>query len=159
MAYNINDIADYIIINQTVNDKNNYLSNLKLQKLLYYIQAWSYGINQKPLFDGDFEAWIHGPVNREIYNRFASTKNIYSEIEMNDCINKDVKIDNDDAEFIDWILKNYAKFSGFELEKLSCSEIPWIKTRDMLDPYERCDKVISPDFIQEYYGEKWEKIK
>ena len=114
---------------------------------------------KKPLFDGDFEAWIHGPVNREIYNRFASTKNIYSEIEMNDCINKDVKIDNDDAEFIDWILKNYAKFSGFELEKLSHSEIPWIKTRDMLDPHERCDKVISPDFIQEYYGEKWKKIK
>ena len=61
----IHDIADYIILRVKSEDKNASLINLKLQKLLYYVQAWSYGINKKSMFTGDFEAWIHGPVNRE----------------------------------------------------------------------------------------------
>ena len=70
----IHDITDYIILRVKSEDRFASLINLKLQKLLYYVQAWSYGINKKPMFDGEFEAWIHGPVNREIYNRFNSTK-------------------------------------------------------------------------------------
>ena len=62
----IHDITDYIILRVKSEDRFASLINLKLQKLLYYVQAWSYGINKKPMFDGEFEAWIHGPVNREI---------------------------------------------------------------------------------------------
>lgn len=61
----IHDITDYIILRVKSEDRFASLINLKLQKLLYYVQAWSYGINKKPMFDGEFEAWIHGPVNRE----------------------------------------------------------------------------------------------
>ena len=82
----IHDIADYVILRIKTEDKYASLINLKLQKLLYYIQAWSYGINKRPFFNGDFEAWIHGPVNRDIYNRFNRTKYLYSEINIDDCI-------------------------------------------------------------------------
>ena len=66
----INDIADYVILAAKADDNDISLSNLKLQKLLFYIQAWSYGINKKPLFQGDFQAWVHGPVNVEIFKTF-----------------------------------------------------------------------------------------
>ena len=66
-----------------------------------------------------FEAWIHGPVNREIYNRFNSTKYLYSEINIDDCMNHNVSLSSEDAEFIDFILENYLKYSGAELERLS----------------------------------------
>ena len=56
----IHDITDYIILRVKSEDRFASLINLKLQKLLYYVQAWSYGINKKPMFDGEFEAWIHG---------------------------------------------------------------------------------------------------
>ena len=117
----IHDITDYIILRVKSEDRFASLINLKLQKLLYYVQAWSYGINKKPMFDGEFEAWIHGPVNREIYNRF--------------------------------------KYSGAELERLSHNEMPWIETRGDLNVNERCDKVITPELMIEYYGKKWETIK
>lgn len=52
----IHDITDYIILRVKSEDRFASLINLKLQKLLYYVQAWSYGINKKPMFDGEFEA-------------------------------------------------------------------------------------------------------
>ena len=154
----IHDIADYIILRVKSEDKGASLINLKLQKLLYYVQAWSYGINKKPMFTADFEAWIHGPVNREIYDRFNPTKYLYSEINPEDCQNKNVVLSSEDAEFVDFILENYLKYSGAELERLSHSEQPWVKTRGDLGINERCDKVISPELMIEYYGKKWKEI-
>lgn len=155
----IHDIADYVILHVKTEDKYASLINLKLQKLLYYIQAWSYGINKRPFFKGDFEAWIHGPVNRDIYNRFNPTKYLYSEINIDDCIKRDITLASEDSEFVNFILENYLKYSAAELERLSHNEMPWIKTRGDLNVYERCDRIISPELMIEYYGEKWENIK
>ena len=154
----INNIADYIILKAKSEDGAASLINLKLQKLLYYVQAWSYGINKTNMFDGDFEAWIHGPVNRTIYDRFSSTKSLYSEINIEDCLNKQVKLSDEDAEFVDFILENYLKYSGAELERLSHNERPWIETRGGLGVNERCNKVIPAELMKAYYGKKWQEI-
>lgn len=155
----VHDIADYVIIQAKVEDDSASLINLKLQKLLYYIQAWSYGINQKAMFEGGFEAWVHGPVNREIYERFQSTKCLYSEINIEDCRNPHVRLSPDDTEFIDFILENYLRYSGAELERMTHNELPWLKTRGNISVYERCTKVISPEIMKSYYGKKWEEIQ
>ncbi len=155
----IHDIADYVILRIKTEDKYASLINLKLQKLLYYIQAWSYGINKRPFFNGDFEAWIHGPVNRDIYNRFNRTKYLYSEINIDDCIKQDITLSPEDSEFVNFILENYLKYSAAELERLSHNELPWIKTRGDLNVYERCDRIIPPELMIEYYGKKWKNIQ
>lgn len=157
--YNINDIADYIILKIKSEDGGS-LINLKLQKLLYYVQAWSFGINKKSLFNGKFQAWIHGPVSIELYNRFKDSKYLYSEIELTDIINNDVfeTIQEEDAKFIDFILENYAKFSGAELEHMTHNESPWIDTRRGYKSNERCDKIIDENKLTNFYGEKWNSI-
>lgn len=156
--YSINDIADYIILRLKTGEDSILIINLKLQKLLYYVQAWSLGINRQAMFDGDFQAWVHGPVNREIYERFKS-KNIYSEITIEDVINKDVfnTVSEDDQEFINFILENYQRFSGAELERMTHLERPWIEARSGIGPFECCENIISQDTMMEYYGERWEK--
>ncbi|MDR1882648.1 MAG: DUF4065 domain-containing protein [Prevotella sp.] len=156
--YSVNDIADYIILKVKSEDSCASLINLKLQKLLYYIQAWSYGMNKVPFFKGEFQAWIHGPVNKTIYDRFNPAKYLYSEITASDILNNNVKLTDDDAVFVDFILENYLKYSGAELEKLSHSELPWKETRGTLGSNERCDKVIHPELMMEYYGKKWEEL-
>jgi len=60
------DLAYYIINSK----KYTNLSHLKLQKLLYYIQSWHLVFFDKKLFDDDFQAWVHGPVSRKIYDTF-----------------------------------------------------------------------------------------
>lgn len=158
IMYQINDIADYIILRVKAEDNYASLINLKLQKLLYYIQAWSYGMNKKPLFDGEFQAWIHGPVNKSIYDRFNPTKYLYSEINISDILNEKVEIASEDAEFIEFVLENYLKYSGAELENLSHTELPWIKTREGVASNERCTKIIDSELMKEYYGKKWEEL-
>ena len=61
---NVNDVARYILERQGEN-----LSTMKLQKLVYYAQAWSLVWDEKPLFSSRFEAWANGPVCRELYNQ------------------------------------------------------------------------------------------
>ena len=50
------------------------ISNLKLQKLIYYAQAFHLAIYELPFFDEDFEAWTHGPVCPEIYHKYKHYK-------------------------------------------------------------------------------------
>ncbi|TOQ55495.1 hypothetical protein CGG93_24970, partial [Vibrio parahaemolyticus] len=79
----INDLADYIITK--LSEGGESLNNLKLQKLTYYCDAWHLAFYDEKLVDTNFQAWIHGPVCRELYDRFSSSKSLYSEISLNDC--------------------------------------------------------------------------
>lgn len=74
--YDINDVADYVILRLNQDEENNLLINLKLQKLLYYIQAWSLAIRGRIFFEGEFQAWVHGPVSPTLYNRFKTNKSL-----------------------------------------------------------------------------------
>lgn len=160
-TYDINDVADYIILQATAEESRSSLTNLKLQKLLYYVQAWSYGINQRPFFSNgeQFQAWIHGPVNRTIYNRFEQTKLLYSELTMNDRRQDAKDLDDDGKEFVDFILENYMKFTGVQLESMTHKEDPWILARKGLDPTARCETIISPESLIKFYGKRWQEIK
>jgi uncharacterized phage-associated protein len=46
------------------------ITHLKLQKLVYYAQAWSLALLDRPLFDEEVEAWAHGPVVETVFQRF-----------------------------------------------------------------------------------------
>ena len=157
--YNVNDIADYVILSLN-GDEDYSLINLKLQKLIYYIQAWSLGINGKPMMNGKFEAWVHGPVCIELYNRFKETKSLYSSITNDDVINKSPKdkFNPEDAEFIDYILENYARYSGSQIEAMTHSEEPWINARKGYGPMERCHVEITQEAMRNYYAKKYKEI-
>jgi len=60
------DVAKYIL------EKQGPMSIGKLHKLLYYCQAWSLVWDEKPIFDSRIEAWISGPVVREIYEKYQA---------------------------------------------------------------------------------------
>lgn len=159
-VYNINDIVDYVILRAYQEDDNSLLINLKLQKVMYYIQAWSLGIRKCVFFDGKFQAWIHGPVSISIYERFKDTKTLYSIINTTDVYNKSVfdSIKKEDSDFIDFILENYMCFSGVELENMTHSELPWQEARIGFKPTERCAKEISEETMKSFYGKKWENL-
>ena len=157
--YDISLIADYMILRLNSDEKVN-LINLKLQKLLYYLQAWSLGINNERFLNCSFEAWVHGPVSRVLYDRFKATHSLYSFITVSDVIyaNPEEIISQEDIEFINYILDNYAGYSGSELESMTHKETPWLEARGKLSPMQSCDKVISEETMRIYYGEKWQKI-
>lgn len=67
-------------------------------------------------------------------------------------------IEPEDLEFINFILDNYAGFSGTELEVMTHREKPWQEARRGVAPLERCTKEISDASMRDFYGKKWEKI-
>lgn len=154
--YSVNDVADSILLKLNA-DEDCYVVNLKLQKLVYYVQAWNFGKNGDAFVTGDFEAWVHGPVHRELYDRFKDTKSLYSFIGKEDVKDDEAinKLSEEDSEFIDLILDNYASFNASDLERMTHKEEPWIKARNGKGPLERCTNPISKESMIEYYGKKW----
>jgi uncharacterized phage-associated protein len=149
--YSVVDISDYLIFSTKVEGRFN-LSVLKHQKLLYYIQAWYLAFYGKKLFNEDFEAWVHGPVNKEIYNLYRDTKYIFSELELSDIHREDYKSLPDEVKLhIDTILDSYAKFTAAELERMTHEERPWLQAREGLNEYERGNIVIDNSTIESYY--------
>jgi uncharacterized phage-associated protein len=147
----INKICDYIITMATEGGES--LNLLKLQKLLYYTQAWHLAFYDKRAFKGNFQAWIHGPVNREIYERFADSKTLYSEVTESDIQpNFDFRgISKDLRSHIDNVLEVYLKYTGSQLEEISHNEPPWQHARKGYRPSQRCEVVIDEEDMKDYY--------
>jgi uncharacterized phage-associated protein len=147
----INRVCDYIILK--VCEAGESLNHLKLQKLLYYAQAWHFAFYRQPLFDGKFQAWIHGPVNRQIYDRLAS-KSLYSDVTVED-ISGDFdtnQVSGEDQMHIDDVIEAYAKYRGSQLEEMTHQELPWIEARKGYRPSERCEVEIDERSMQSYYA-------
>lgn len=68
MAYPVNKIADYVV--EYAKKINKPVNNLKLQKILYYLQALFLLEKEAPLFNESIEKWQYGPVIPEVYHRF-----------------------------------------------------------------------------------------
>ena len=137
--YKAMDIAKYFI-------NELHPEPLKLQKLLYFAQGFSYAFYDKALFNDDFEAWVHGPVIPSIYHEYKSYE--YNPIDLNYNLkdfNKDV------IDLLEYVKRNYAKYDGKYLEEITHKEEPWLLSRTGLDPDERSDKTISKSNIASYF--------
>ena len=148
----INELADYIIWKST-DDPSQPLNLLKLQKLAYYAQAWHLALRGTPIVPGaKFEAWVHGPVSRDLYNRFMSSM-LYEVVTMENMtrgFNPDA-LDSGEREVLDAVMEEYGKFSGSQLEELTHREDPWKKARGNLGPTDASRNVIDENLMRDYY--------
>jgi uncharacterized phage-associated protein len=153
----IDEACDYIIM-QTA-EAGESLNLLKLQKLLYYVQAWHLAFYGKAMFSGKFQAWIHGPVNRYIYDRFVTTKSLYSDVDESDISGEfdPERLSRKERQHIDTILEAYAGFTGSQLEEMTHSEKPWKLARQGCRPSQRCEVEIDQRIMQEYYSSRLKK--
>jgi uncharacterized phage-associated protein len=137
------DIAQYII------KLLGPVSAMKLQKLVYYSQAWSLVWDESPLFTEPIEAWISGPVVPVLYREHKG-KYLIGENDISkgnaENLNKSQKLT------IVKVLKYYGKKNSQWLSDLTHSEDPWKEAREGLDPDIRGDKEISLSSMQEYYS-------
>lgn len=105
-------------------EDSEYITNLKLQKLLYYAQGKYYEKKGCALFDDDFQAWEHGPVIKKIYDLYE--KNGANGIKYEKDF--DVEIDEETEEVLEEVYHDYAKYSAWMLRNMTHSEMPWLTT-------------------------------
>jgi uncharacterized phage-associated protein len=134
------DVAAYIL------DKCGPITAMKLQKLLYYSQAWSLVWDEAPLFNETIEAWANGPVVRSVYERHRG-QFLVSKWEGDASA-----LSDDQRETVDIVLAHYGQKPAQYLSDLTHRERPWSEAREGLDEGTRGDKEISPAAMAEYYG-------
>ena len=149
----INDVCDYVIVK--LSEGGVPLNLLKLHKILYYAQAWNLAFDRGRLFDGDFQAWVHGPVAREVYDRFRDTKSMYSTMLPPDAPNFDpARLMPNERAHVDAVLEVYAKYTGDQLEEMSHQEEPWIEARGDTPAFARSERVISDETMARFYKQR-----
>lgn len=157
--YNVLDVCRYVI--NYSNEKNYGISNLKLQKILYFIQAY-FLTNTKdnsPCFREKIEAWDFGPVVPEAYHEYkqygsSDIPTIDSYISFNegniwDIIRIDYDkniIDNKDKKLINEVIDMFAEYTATDLVSLTHNQSPWIEA---YEPHENNE--ISISSIKEYF--------
>lgn len=137
--YNATDIAKWFI-------NELHPEPLKLQKLLYLSQGFSYAFNDRPLFEDDIEGWVHGPVVASVYRQYSMFK--YNPITIEHQL---IEFDDETLDILNYVKDNFAKYDSRYLEKLTHSQEPWILSREGLDPDERSDKTITKENIANYF--------
>ena len=137
----VHDVAAYIL------RKQGLMTTMKLQKLVYYCQAWSLVWDEKPLFRDRIEAWANGPVVPKLYEIHRGL------FEMRRWDLGDPKaISGKEKETIDAVLKFYGNRSSQWLSDLTHREPPWADARKGRPPGERGSFEITHAAMAEYYG-------
>jgi uncharacterized phage-associated protein len=128
------------------------ITHLKLQKLVFYAQAWSLVMFDKGLFEEDFQAWSHGPVLPSVYENYK--KFSYESIPMCSCDNN---LTPEVMALLDDIKGVYGEKSAKYLENLTHSELPWIEARGGISIEMRSTTPISKKTMKDFYTKLHEK--
>jgi uncharacterized phage-associated protein len=135
------DVAAYIL------KKQGGMTSMKLQKLVYYAQAWSLVWDEEPLFKEEIQAWANGPVVPALFfahqGEFTVTKEPRGDA---------AKLTEEQRDTIQAVLHGYADKPANWLSALTHREDPWVAARRGLSDGERGNRVISHGAMADYYG-------
>ena len=120
--YKALDIANYFLL-KADQEEQEFLSNLKLQKLIYYAQGLHLIIHGEPLFNDKIVAWQYGPVVPDLYHQFKNygSQGIPADREFNPSI-----IDKKTKDFLDEIYEIFGQFSAVQLMRFAHEDKCWI---------------------------------
>ena len=136
------DVAAYIV------EKKSPMTTFKLQKLVYYSQAWSLVWDEKPIFEEEIQAWANGPVVYELFDYYRGRYGISEKPEMGDV----GELNDTEIETIDIVLATYGDLSGRSLSQLTHSEDPWKIARGNIPDTEISNNSITLASMAEYYS-------
>jgi uncharacterized phage-associated protein len=135
------DVAAYIL------ERYGPISAMKLQKLVYYAQAWSLVWDDRPLYSERIEAWANGPVVRDLYERHRGHFQVrgwrWGNAE---------RLDGNARATVDSVLNYYGPRNAQWLSDLTHREEPWKQARRGLPEGERGDREISLESMMNYYS-------
>ena len=150
MMYNKGKYNAIVIANWFLNENrkqmyfedSEFITNLKLQKLLYYAQGCYYVSKDESLIKEDFLAWEHGPVIRNVYDRFKKfgSNGINYEDDYKE------EIDEETTNILKNVYSNYGQYTAWKLRDMTHNEAPWKQTKR--------NDVISKQLIKNYFKEK-----
>lgn len=140
-SVDVHDVAAYILA------QKGEMTAMKLQKLVYYSQAWSLVWDEHQLFEQEIHAWINSPVIPALYQTYKGEFLLRKLSKGNpDALNADQK------DTVDKVIEFYGDKSSQWLSDLIHQELPWRNARKGLQPFQRGEQVIALDSMAVYYS-------
>lgn len=143
--YKALSVASYII--QRCNSQNKTISNLKLQKILYFVQAEFLVTKNQPCFAEEIQAWDFGPVVPIVYQKYKVFGG--ANIPVLGKFKKDTIISKYDQNLINDIMDECTQYPTSILVKITQHQTPWEKAY-----YTGVSNVISLKSIKKYFSEE-----
>ena len=140
MAYDVKEIAKKILA-KACPDCGDEITNLKLQKMLYYMQGFHLACFDDPLFCDEIEAWMYGPVVPLVYDIYK----IYGSSGIPCPEGEIITLSPEEEDIFDQVYDAYGQFSALKLMEMTHSEEPWKSTPVGIG------NVISKEKIKKYF--------
>ena len=164
----ISDFAKYVGL--SLLNKELGVSHLKLQKIIYYCQAWHmvfFG-RENTLLKEVPQAWVNGPAYPAVYKKYKKDGDItdpmtkedfgYSDIEKGlSELSSKMGLSDQQTECLDSVISLYGTKNITQLVFLTHSEKPWVEKRIGLKPYERSTEELSLQTMHDYYKERFNR--
>ncbi len=144
----VHAVADYFLLKTIFSEES--ITNLKMQKLVYYAQAWSLALHGRPIFANRIEAWARGPVCPDLYYRFKKQKSPSLDPDLRKT-NPIAELQDDEINLLNQVWKKFSAFSGSKLTKLTHKEDPWKKAYGDLPQGRKCNVEITHESMSNYY--------
>lgn len=146
--YNAFKVVNWLRVRNNADVRTNpnveELTQMKVMKLLYYIQAASLAVTGHRMFDNDIVAWKYGPVVEEVHKKYIGERNIIGKISDSDIRDyNELQNDTQTADILNSIYKIYGYSSAYDLMIQVHSETPWQETKQ--------SEVISDKKMKDYY--------
>ena len=122
MAYAAKDIANKLVYmtQDDVANGGDAMTNLKLQKLLYYEQGYHLAVFNEPLFNESIEAWMYGPVVPEVYDTFKDNGSTALSFE-----GEPLELSDDEEDLFRQVYDAFRDYSAIGLMNRTHSEPTW----------------------------------
>ena len=142
----IDQIANYIITHL------GEVTPLALEKLLFFANGVNYALNGTRMICDDSQAWQHGPVYPNVYNKYKK----YGYKPIDNGIHSDhgcmlSKIAKEEINAIDMVINTFGLYSPRTLEMISHAQLPWIEKRIGYKTDEPGQEIIDEDAVKKYY--------
>ena len=140
--YEANNVAKWLL--SEAKQQGIAMTHMKLQKLLYYVQAYHIGMTGEPLFSNDIEAWTHGPVVPDVYAIYSK----YGSSEISEA--DDITPPDDIRSLIVAVFHDKGRYTAYTLSGMTHNENSW---REAINS---ASKRITPDMLnKEFTPEFW----
>lgn len=137
--YNASEVAEYIIAR--CHQKHEAISNLKLQKILYFVQAQFIVKLGVPCFDNIMQAWNYGPVVPDVYRKYRG----YGNTNIPSFGGKKFHFEKDEQRTLDATIDRASEYAASQLVEIAHNQCPWI------DAYKKADRIITPESIKKFF--------
>ncbi|WP_017715236.1 Panacea domain-containing protein [Kamptonema formosum] len=149
-------VARYFIVKASENGMEAEMTNMKVQKLLYYAQSLHLALYDEPLFDEEIQAWRYGPVCPPAYRFYSEFEAKQLPIPSKEFLSE---IPKDKQELLEEIWEYFGGYHAYLLSDMTHLEFPWRKARKGLPPQASSTEPIVREDMKALGHQKLEQIE